>query len=245
MTSIAWLPAKTNELLDAAVAGLTRGLGERLGCAALVGNAMNPARQDRARAPEVIAITEGDGALDLPALAGELRKPMTRGVRVRLLTMRELDRSRDVFTLELAEWKARHQVLAGREVLADLVLAPADLRRGIEVELRGLSRRIKNRVLTGIATDRDDPKDAVLAGFDRLLVASFHALALCGAEPPREEAAILTAIGDRAKAEASRVLPHLAVLRKGEGKLDALAALADLLAFADRVTELVDGMSVP
>jgi hypothetical protein len=242
MNAIDWLPSKTNDQLRAVASALEGALGERLACAALVGVAMNPARQDRARAPEVIAVV--DGEIDVPALAGKLREPMKRGVRVRVITTHELDRSRDVFGLEIAEWKARHQLLAGRDVFETLEIAPADLRRGVEVELRGLSRRIRNRVLTGIATDRDDPSDAVLAGFDRLLVASFHALVLLKETPPREEPAILTAIGARAKADPAPLFGHLTTLRRGEGKLDALGALAALLAFTAEVTELVDAMNV-
>lgn len=242
-----WLPPRAARHIEQAVTALASALGPDLEAAALVGAAMNPARADRGQAPEVLAITT-DGALrDLAPLARALHDPMKAGVRVRVLTRRELQRSCDVFALEIAEWKARHALLHGVEPFAGCESSRADLRRAIETELRGLSRRIRNRVLTALATDatRDDPRAALLAGVDRLVVSAWHALRLAGEAPPAEEPAILRALAARvdAAAAADALVPHLDALRRG-AKVDTLAALYALLALVDRAIDHVDSLAV-
>lgn len=242
MERIAWLPEKTQALVEATAAALDKALGRTLEATLLVGNAMNPARPDRARNPEILAFTEGGRAPDLVQLSRALHEPMGKGARVRVLTHRELDRSCDVFALEIAEWKARHLLVSGKDVLSRLTVDPYDLRHGLETELRGLSRRIRNRLLTGLATDgrRDDPGDAVLVGYDRFLVCGYHALVLFGAVPPRDEMGIVKAVGERLKIRHAEVSVHLAALRTGEVKVDSIRAFADLVAMSEPLLDAVD-----
>lgn len=82
-----------------------------------------------------------------------------------------------------------------------------------------------------------------MAGYDRLLVASYHLLKLEDREPPSDEPAILRAVGELSKADAVRLVGHLASVRTGAGKLEPLPALSALLAFTEAVTEHVDAMS--
>ena len=231
--------------MERTVASLQSVFGAKLEGALLVGAAMSPAHQHRGRAPEIVAVVT-DGGQDLGAVARGLHGPMSEGARLRLLTRRELERSCDVFALEIAEWKARHHLLHGEDVLAGLTVHRADLRRGLETELRGLGRRIKNRVLTGLATDgkRDDPHQAIVDGIDRLVVAAHHSLVLLGASPPPEEPATLRALAAKAGADAEPLLGHLARLRGGETRFDALEVLVALLALVEPAIELVDGLAV-
>jgi hypothetical protein len=237
-----WLPPKTRKLIDETVAALAGVLAGDFDAAALVGAAMNPARADRARAPEIIALAPAPRLMDLAPIARALHDVMRAGARVRLLSRRELERSCDVFTLEIAEWKARHHVLHGADLFADLTWTPADLRRSLETELRGLSRRIRNRVLAGVATDgaRDDPRQAVVDGMDRLLVAAYHALRLLGEEPPVEEPALLRALAARAGADAEPLQQHLAAARSGDAPRAPFPALAALLAVVEPAIEMID-----
>jgi hypothetical protein len=243
MASIPWLPSSTVELVDRTTAALQRGLGGALSSAFLVGNAMNPARADRARAPEIVAVAIPP--VSLGKLSEELRAPMTAGARVRLLLEDELSSSADVFALEVAEWKARHLVLVGDDPLASITPTRADLRRGIETELRGLTRRARNRVLTGISTDRgrDDPFDGVVGGYDRLLVSAYHTLRLLDVQSSATERAIVLAIAEQCGASSDAFLRELDVIRRG-GRFEPLRALEVLLGFAEPLTELVDGLEV-
>jgi hypothetical protein len=242
----AWLPPPTRGLIERTVQALEKTLGPQLESALLIGAAMNPARHDRVRAPEILAIVADAAARDLLPLCRGLSGVMRRGARVRVLTRRELVRSCDVFALEIADWKARHRTLSGADPLQDLAICRADLRRSIEQELRGLSRRIRNRVLAGLATRerRDDPHQAVLDGIDRLEVAAFHALQLLHETPPAEEAALLRRLAQRADADAEPLLQWIARIRQGEADFDPAQALQALLAVVGPAAELIDGLKI-
>lgn len=241
-----WLPPATARLIEDTTQALAGAFGEGLQAAILVGAAMNPARGDRARAPEVLAIVEEAAVAELGPTCQALRRVMSAGARVRLLTQRELERSLDVFALEIAEWKARHRLLRGRDPLPALQVEPAHLRHAIETELRGLGRRIRNRVLSGVAAGpgRDDPRQAVLDGVDRLLVVCYHGLALLGEEPPVEEAPLLRRFAERAGADAAPLLAELGTLRRAPGQSEPLKVLRALQALLGPVTDFVDTLQV-
>jgi hypothetical protein len=60
-----------------------------------------------------------------------------RGLAVPLVVERQfLERAADVFPMELADIRACHQVLAGEDVVAQIEIHPAHLRRQLEFELR-------------------------------------------------------------------------------------------------------------
>jgi hypothetical protein len=242
MTLPSWLPSTTRRLIERTVAALKTTLGADLEAAALVGAAMNPARADRGRAPEIIALAAAPRLVDLGSIARGLHDVMRAGARVRLLSRRELARSCNVFTLEIAEWKARHHPLYGEDVFGTLTWSPADMRRSLETELRGLSRRARNRVLAGVATDgeRDDPRRAVADGIDRLLIAAHHALELFGEGPPPEEPALLWALAARAGADVEPLQKHLSILRAGNERLDPIPALGALLAVIEPAIAMID-----
>jgi hypothetical protein len=239
-----WLPPRAARLIAQTVVALAEALGPRLEAAILVGAAMNPARQDRARAPEILAIAAPEALEDLTLLSLRLREFMLQGVRVRALTHDELAGSCDVFALEVADWKDRHRLLHGRDPLPALSVSPAHLRHALETELRGLSRRIRNRVLAGLATDqrRDDPALALGDGVDRLTVVAHHALLLAGEAPPREEAALLSRLAACAGADAGPLLEHLARLRSGD-HLEPAAALHALLQVVQPATAYIDRLT--
>jgi len=243
MVSIPWLPKPTVDLIERTTAAMKKGLGGALSSAILVGSAMNPARADRARLPEIVGIAVPPFAIG--KLAEHLRDPMGSGARVRIILEDELVASADVFALEIAEWKARHVVLHGDDPLAALTPTPAHLRHGIEMELRGLTRRARNRVLTGIATERgrDDPFEGVLVGFDRVLVSAYHTLGLLGIPPGETERDIVLTIAEQCDAESAAFLAQLEVVRRG-GRFDPLHALEVLLAFTEPLTNLVDRLEV-
>jgi len=238
------LPAASNTLVADAVRALEGALGMELVTAALVGAAMNPSRADRARAPEILAVVSHGDRIHLVELARALTPVMQRGARIRVVTKREIERSLDVFALEIADWKARHRVLSGADMLGELVVAPKDLRHAIEMELRGVVRRLRNRLLAGLATHRDDPTEAILAGYDRVIVSAFHALTLAGEEAPAGEPAVLERIGAIVKADVADFTATLAAIRRAETRVDPIKAFEALLGFTEKLVEWVDQIEV-
>jgi hypothetical protein len=75
---------------------------------------------------------------DLDRLAGHESQWNKLGLDVPLFIVeRELPRALDAFPLELSEIIASRRVIAGTDVLADLVIPKQDLRRACEVHARG------------------------------------------------------------------------------------------------------------
>lgn len=74
-----------------------------------------------------------------------------------VLSTTELDRSRDVFPLELLDIQARHRTLAGADLFADLVVEPAAVRAECEREAKGKLLRLRALYveLAGSPTDLD------------------------------------------------------------------------------------------
>jgi hypothetical protein len=101
------------------------------------------------------------------------------------LSPSELAASADVFPIEFLDMKERHRVLWGDDPLRDLIVAPADVRRQLEAELRGKWLRLRQAYLR-------DAGDAVsLRSLMRESLSSFQVLfaAALGlgeeAHPPR------------------------------------------------------------
>jgi hypothetical protein len=241
-----WLPAKSLAAIEAAKTALERGLGDALSSVVIVGAALNPTRGDRAQAPELLAIVKGAYLARLGALAEALSAPMRAGVRVRLLTTEELSRAADVFALEFSEWKARHRVLLGSDPFAETQVTREHLRHSIELELRGLSRRIRNRVLAGLAAgpSRDDPSQAIRDGVDRLLVAAHHLMVLTGDGALADDAALLAALEKRCAVETKAFAAALGSIRAAKSPIAPLDALSTLLSVTDALAQWVDRYEV-
>jgi hypothetical protein len=242
-----WLPAKTHDAIRTVKDALERTLGPALEALVLVGAAANPARGDRAQHPELVAVVTADYLAKMGPLAEALAGPMKAGVRVRLVTREELERGADVFTLETAEWKARHRLLHGADPFANVTWKPEDLRRSLELDLRGLSRRIRNRVLAGLAGGPalDDPRGAIRDGLDRLLVAAHHLLVLTGTEPPVDERALLDALAKKVSVDGTALSGVLVAIREAKHPPAALDSLSGLLSVVDHAARWVDAWEVP
>ncbi|HEU4829676.1 MAG TPA: nucleotidyltransferase domain-containing protein [Gemmatimonadales bacterium] len=60
-----------------------------------------------------------------------------------LVSREEWARATDVFPIEITDMQASHRVLRGADPLAGLIVSRADLRRGLESELRGKLLRLR------------------------------------------------------------------------------------------------------
>jgi|GEM_PF-2089558 len=239
--AVGWLPQRTADLVRSAAAAAKERLGEDFVAALLVGNALHPERADRGLRPQLLLVARSLPPTSLAGLASSLKSSIREGVRPRTVTVSELERGADVFALELAEWKARHWLVDGTDPLGTIEIAPANLRHAIEFQLRGLGRRLRNRVLVGLSGHgREDTKRAIFDAMDALSVACHHALVCWGEEPPSFDAEVLRAIAKRSEADASHVVTLFNEVQK-TGRIGSVEqALAALLPFIELVTEAVD-----
>jgi hypothetical protein len=103
------------------------------------------------------------------------------------LSPEELRASSDVFPIEILDMRDRHRLLWGEDLLRAVTIEPADLRRQLELEMRGKWLRLRQSYL------RDTGDAAALRSLIRESLSSFQALfgaalRLQGEpEPPRRE----------------------------------------------------------
>ena len=246
MDPLSWLPQQTISRINAAVNALKDTLGKRARAIVLTGAALNPARHDRGQAPELLVITKGIDLDELRAIAKGLGDAMNSGVRVKILTQDELKNSADVFALEVADYRDRHVLLHGKDPFGEVVVEDADLRRSIEQSIRGLSRRMRNRVLAGVATrgKRGDAQLAVAQGIDRLVVLAHHAIQLSGEDPPRKENKLLAKLCELADVSPEAILSRLEQLRTGHTLGDPIDALGNVMDVCVAVKRWVDKLEV-
>lgn len=242
-----WLPARTRALVDEAVHAARTTLGERFVAAVLVGAAATPSRQDRARAPQVLVVARELPLERVVALGAAAQRPMKQGVRIRTLTLSELERSCDAFALEVAEWRDRHVLLAGEDPFTACVVKDADLRLGLEAAFRGLKRRVRNRALAdlGTAGRRDHVADALADALERLIVLAHHTLRLMGREVPTEEPALIGAFATAADADPKALIGLRDTIRAGRPLADPMAGVGAMLAFVERGAALLDTLEAP
>jgi hypothetical protein len=164
-------------------------------------------------------------------------------VRLHVLTERELLRAADVFTLELADYRARHLLLLGRDPLGELHYTGAELRGSLEHALRRGARRLREAVLAGAIGGPSTANAAwglVEEGIELLALAAPHALGLLGDPVPQDEVGLLSALARRAGADADRLLRSVQMIRDGQRESDGTSALADLLEVVEAAIALID-----
>lgn len=241
-----WLPQRSRDLVEAALAACITAMPHELQAVCLIGGAARRERDLRGSAEllELLFVVEQLPAHNLPALAEGLREPLKGGLQLRTVTRAELLGSVDVQALELAEWRDHHVLLHGEDPFSTLVLAPGDLRHEIERALRGLSQRLRNRLLWCMATEQRRLDVVLREGVDLLLSLAYHTLALVGETPARDDAGLLAQFGAWVGTDVALVEALRDRLLAGQAAGDPLAELSSLAAVIETACVRVDGLEV-
>ena len=157
------------------------------------------------------------------------------------VTKQELQRSTDVFTIELLDMQQHHRVLFGENVLKDLHI-PMDLHRvQVEYELREKLILLRQHVL--LAADKESRLwDLLLRSAPSFSTLFRHALfALGGSNQVTRREAVST-LAERVGFDASTILQVLDVReRKADRKnINVVDLAARYLAAVEKVTAAVD-----
>ena len=105
------------------------------------------------------------------------------------LTVREWQRSSDIFPMEYADILGAHRILHGTLPLAGIVVLSTDLRLQTEHEAMGKLLRLRRGVMTA-GTDTKRQSELLRASLSALLVIFRAVLRLHQITPPREAAAL-------------------------------------------------------
>ena len=157
------------------------------------------------------------------------------------MARREIERSTDVFTIELLDIQQHHRVLFGADVLSGLQI-PMDLHRvQVEYELREKLLLLRQHVL--VASDNNSRLwDILLHSVPSFSTLFRHALIALGDSSHATRRNAVTALAQRLEFDDSAVLQVLDVREKkiDRKNIDIKDLVARYLAAVERVTTAVD-----
>jgi len=157
------------------------------------------------------------------------------------MTRQEIERSTDVFTIELLDMKQHHQVLFGSDVLAGLQI-PMHLHRvQVEYELREKLLLLRQHVVA--ASDNDDRLwDLVLRSAPSFSTLFRHALIALGDSAHAARRDAVRVLAQRVGFDASAMLQVLDVREHqlDRKKIEIRELVARYLAAVEKVTSAVD-----
>src|ERR1700722_941509 len=159
------------------------------------------------------------------------------------MTRSEIERSTDVFTIELIDMKQHHRVVFGADVLQDLSI-PANLHRiQVEYELREKLSLLRQHLL--LASGNDSRLwDLLLRSVSSFATLFRHALMVLGHDVPIGKREAVQALSKQIGFDASGILHVLDVReRKSDRKQFSVTdVFSRYLAALDQVTGAVDRM---
>jgi hypothetical protein len=160
-----------------------------------------------------------------------------------VLTGEELERSADVFSIELLDMQQRHRVLFGADVLSGLKIPMHFHRAQVEYELREKTILLRERLLVA-GTDKKQLWDLLLASFSAFVTLFRHSLIALGETPPGSKRETIRTLAQRIQFDPSPFLQMLDIREhKADRKqLDAADVFARYLAAIQQVTAAVDRM---
>jgi len=152
-----------------------------------------------------------------------------------LLSATDLERSRDVFPLELLDIQAHHRTLAGRELFAGLTIPAAAVRAECEREAKGKLIRLRELYLEVAGSARD--LRALMLDSRRTFLMVMRGLLHLRGEPWAGASAAVPARFERAYACR---LPVLAALDPADGDRPIEQDFAGYLADVERLAAIAD-----
>jgi len=160
-----------------------------------------------------------------------------------VLTRDELERSTDVFSIELLDMQHRHRLLFGDDVLSGLHI-PMHLHRAqLEYELREKLILLRGRLLL-IANNKKQLWDLMLGSLSTFTTLFRHGLIALGDTPPKAKREVIQALAARIPFDASAFLQLLDIREhKAEARqFDVADVFGRYLAAVQQVTAAVDKM---
>jgi hypothetical protein len=228
--------------LSELVARLKSAAGENLKAVVLYGSGATAEFQGQHSDLNILCVVDRATVPELERLHGVAEWWMgQRNPAPQILTLDELERSADVFAIELFDMKRHHRMLFGADFLEQMVVPMQLHRLQVEREMRTNWLRLRQAILTA------PPKKKAHLGIMLTSMATFcvmfrHALIALGQPPPHGKREAVDGVAALAGADASgfhSILEFRAGKRK-EKEIDVEAALQTYLEFVEIVTNEVD-----
>jgi hypothetical protein len=160
-----------------------------------------------------------------------------------LLTGEELERSADVFSIELLDMQQRHRVLFGTDVLDGLTIPMHFHRAQLEYELREKTILLRGRLLVAV-TDKKQLWELLLASLSTFATLFRHVLIALGERPPDSKRETIRALAQSIKFDPSAFVQLLDIREhKADRKqFDPGDVFGRYLTAIQQVTAAVDRM---
>jgi hypothetical protein len=230
--------------IDEFVSRLRQGAGENLQSVILYGSAASGEFHPEFSNVNLLCVVREASYATLSALAPVVEWWTRQKRHVPLvLSGEELQRSADVFSIELLDMQRRHRVLFGDDVLAGLTI-PMHLHGAqVEYELREKTILLRERLLVA-GNNKKQLWELLLGSLSTFVTLFRHALIALGETPADSKRETIQALAKKIQFDASAFLTLLDVReRKADQKqFDAGDVFARYLAAIQQVTAAVDRM---
>jgi len=233
------MEAKLTELVER----LKAAAGSNLTTVVLYGSAVTGEFLAEHSDLNVLCVLDQAGARELELLHPVAEWWMRQGNPAPLVfTLDELQRSADVFAIELFDMKENHRILLGSDFLANFEVSLRLHRLQVERELRTNWLRLRQAIL--MAPPKPKIRLGIMLSSNSAFCTLFrHALIASGHPKPASKREAVSAIALLASADPA-AFHSVLDLREGKRKekaIDVDAALQGYLEFVEAVTNYVDG----
>jgi hypothetical protein len=225
------------QAVDRIGAALAQALGTRAVCIAVYGSAASDAFSPAHSDVNLLLVLQEVAFADLRLIGATLEREASPELRIAtplVVTRHFLADARDSFPIELDDIRARHRVLHGEDVLADVHVRADRLREQAEREARGKLLRLRALV---VHRPPDETLRLALSSLVAVLGVIERAL-LRGASPQQGRGGLFAEVEAHAGTRL-RALPGLAAMREGRTAWPSGANLDDLLAAVLHEVELL------
>jgi hypothetical protein len=232
------MEAKLKELVNR----LQAAAKENLQGVALYGSAATGEFHEGHSDINILCLVQRAGSSELEAFHGVAEWWTKKGNQPPLIfTREELQRSADVFAVELLDMKSRHRILFGEEFLKDLEVPLNFHRLQVERELRINWLRLRQAILAA-PLDAKAHLGIMTQSLSTFCALFRHALFALGQPLPatKREALAGTASLTGKDPGAFQALLDLREAKRNKNSIDVEASLRSYLAFVEAVTDEVD-----
>lgn len=216
--------------------------GDNLRSVFLYGSAISGEFREGYSDLNVLCLVNSAHAADLERLHSVAEWWMRQGNNAPLIfTLDELNRSADVFAIELIDIKSHHRVLYGDDYFANFEVPMRLHRIQVERELRTSLVRLRQGVVAAPLSNRDH-LGLMTQSISPFCALFRHAILALGGDPPRGKREAVAAVASLTGADPSAFHTILDV-REGKRKnsaVDVEASLHAYLEFVEVVTAEVD-----
>jgi predicted nucleotidyltransferase len=223
---------------------LKQAAGANLECVALFGSAANGEFHADYSDINILCVVRELSALVLEKLAPAINAWTKSKYPAPLIFSRmELERSTDVFAIEMLDIRQRHRILHGDDMFANLPVPMEQHRVQLEHNLRTKLLTLRQSYIQSVGDDTR-VRRLMLDSVSNFSTLFRHTLIAMGEQPASHKAENIKRLADRIKFDPSIFLELLQVRERkaNENEIPAAAGFAQYLDGIDKVVQAVDAL---